>query len=211
MKKPTRDAEASKTALIAAGEMLFARDGFKGVTVDMLASASGVNRALISYYFGSKEGLYDAIIEKLVTDTVNDVRSGLSEHKDPVMAMRDYISGLGRAFANRQALGAILLREYMGGRMQERKKPFNNIFKFYQMTEEIYQKGRRSKRFRKLDPHQLHLSIIAPLVHFVITAGFRERALAIHAPALSNPALDDFITHHANLILRGIACDKAKS
>lgn len=210
MKKSTRDAEATKAALIRAGEKLFAKDGFKGVTVDMLASASGVNRALISYYFGSKAGLYDAIIENLVNNVVNDVRSSLNDHKDPFVAMRAYIIGLGRAIAKRPALGAILLREYMGGRMQERKKPFNEIFKFYQITEEIYKQGRRSKHFRKIDPHQLHLSIIAPLVHFIITVGFRERALAAHAPTLSNPALDEFATHHANLILRGIACDKAK-
>lgn len=211
MKKPIRDAEASKAALIVAGEKLFAQHGFKGVTIDMLASTSGINRALISYYFGSKEGLYDAVIETLVNDVASDVRSGRSENKAPIAAMRNYISQLARAVANRPALCAILLREYMGGQMQERKKPFNDILQFYQMTEEIYRQGRRLKLFRKLDPHQLHLSIIAPLLHFTITVGFRERAITAHAPNLSNPGIDEFAAHHAALILRGIACDKAKS
>ncbi len=206
--KPSRDADKTKASLLEAAERLFAQHGFKGVTVDALTKASGVNRAMISYYFGSKEGLYDAVITALVRDVADDVRRGRDDAHDPAAGLRNYIQCLARAFARRPALGAILLREYMEGRMQEREKPLREVLQFYQMTEALYKAGRRRKQFRKLDPHQLHFSIISPLLHFVLTIGFRDRALSQHAANLSNPSVDKFAEHHASLILQGIAFDE---
>lgn len=53
----------SSNKLIEAATPLFAWKGFSGVSIRELAKAAGVNSALISYYFGSKEGLYAAVLE----------------------------------------------------------------------------------------------------------------------------------------------------
>jgi AcrR family transcriptional regulator len=50
--------------LIAAATPLFARNGLHGVNVRSLAKAAGVNLAMISYYFGGKDGLYAAVLEE---------------------------------------------------------------------------------------------------------------------------------------------------
>jgi AcrR family transcriptional regulator len=57
-----RDAEASKAALLAAAEDLFARDGFEGARVDKIAQVAGYNKSLIFQYFGDKEGLYRQVV-----------------------------------------------------------------------------------------------------------------------------------------------------
>ncbi|MDF1564831.1 MAG: TetR family transcriptional regulator [Deltaproteobacteria bacterium] len=49
--------------ILAAGKHLFARKGFAGTGVREIASRAGVNLAMINYYFGSKEGLLQAITE----------------------------------------------------------------------------------------------------------------------------------------------------
>jgi AcrR family transcriptional regulator len=54
----------AKEKLIEAGERLFAEKGLAGVSIRELSKAAGANSALISYYFGGKEGLYAAILEK---------------------------------------------------------------------------------------------------------------------------------------------------
>lgn len=203
LKRQTRDREATKAALIDAGERLFAEHGFRGTTLDMLAEASGANKAMASYYFGSKEGLYDAVIEALVTEVVAAVSDAVEDNGDAVSNFRLYIRGLARALAQRPTFGAILLREYMSGSMQEREKPFREVFKFYQMTEKLYREGRRQKVFRKLDPHQLHLSIIGPLIHFVLTMEFRKRTFARLAGGVEDPSTDDFARHLERLLLDG--------
>src|SRR6476659_1498290 len=57
-----RDAEASKAALLAAAEDIFARDGFEGARVDDIAHTAGYNKSLIFQYFGDKEGLYRQVV-----------------------------------------------------------------------------------------------------------------------------------------------------
>ncbi|WP_425059934.1 HTH-type transcriptional regulator BetI [Sporomusa carbonis] len=53
----------SRTKLIEAATSLFAKRGFTAVSIRELAETAGVNSALISYHFGGKEGLYEAVLE----------------------------------------------------------------------------------------------------------------------------------------------------
>jgi TetR/AcrR family transcriptional regulator len=53
-----RDAERSKRCLLSAALDEFAAKGFAGARVQDIARRAGVNKQLISYYFGGKEGLY---------------------------------------------------------------------------------------------------------------------------------------------------------
>ena len=49
--------------IIETAEKLFADKGFKGTSVRDIAEEAGINVAMISYYFGSKEQLMEAIFE----------------------------------------------------------------------------------------------------------------------------------------------------
>ena len=57
-----RDAERTKRALLDAALTEFAAKGYDGARVNEIAERAGVNKQLISYYFGGKEGLYDTIV-----------------------------------------------------------------------------------------------------------------------------------------------------
>jgi len=59
-----RDAERSRAALLDAAQVEFAGKGLAGARVEAIAARAGLNKQLISYYFGGKQGLYDAIIER---------------------------------------------------------------------------------------------------------------------------------------------------
>ena len=56
-----RDAERSRQALLAAALDEFSVRGYAGARVAGIARRAGVNKQLINYYFGSKEGLYLAL------------------------------------------------------------------------------------------------------------------------------------------------------
>jgi TetR/AcrR family transcriptional regulator len=56
-----RDAERSRQALLDAALDEFAERGYAGARVADIAQRAGVNKQLINYYFGSKEGLYLAV------------------------------------------------------------------------------------------------------------------------------------------------------
>ena len=199
-----RDKEVSMAALCDAAESLFAKHGFAGTTLDMLVKQSGVNRAMVAYYFGSKTGLYDAVIENLVRDVMEYVSSRVDPAADLETAFRGYVEALCVAFSARPTFPAILLREYMSGQNQERPGPFAQIIQFYRRTEAMYHRGLEQGEFREIDPHQLHLSLVGPLIFFAVTQQFRASAIPRLSADLSNPAATAFADHHATMLWKGL-------
>jgi AcrR family transcriptional regulator len=59
-----RGARATRERLLDAAERRFAADGYRGATVRGIADDARVNVALISRYFGSKEGLFEACVNR---------------------------------------------------------------------------------------------------------------------------------------------------
>lgn len=57
--------EATRLALIRAAIEVFGREGYKAATTHEIARMAGSNPALVSYYYGSKEGLYRAVVEHI--------------------------------------------------------------------------------------------------------------------------------------------------
>jgi AcrR family transcriptional regulator len=64
---PERDADATRKRLIDAATAEFARYGIAGARVDRIAANGRANKAQIYHYFGSKDRLFDAVWEALVT------------------------------------------------------------------------------------------------------------------------------------------------
>ena len=67
--------------LLAAAQSILAERGFSELTMTAISQVSGVNRALVSYYFGGKAGLLAALVDTLFQDPdvglVEEVRSTL--------------------------------------------------------------------------------------------------------------------------------------
>jgi AcrR family transcriptional regulator len=61
-----RDAERTREAILVAAEDRFARLGFEGTSLQEIAEAAGVARSTPAYFFGSKEALYEAVLERAV-------------------------------------------------------------------------------------------------------------------------------------------------
>jgi AcrR family transcriptional regulator len=78
--------EKTRARILEAARQAFAEFGHAGARVDKIASAAGCNKQLIYHYFGSKEGLREAVFrERLVekgariTEIPQDL-SGMLEH-----------------------------------------------------------------------------------------------------------------------------------
>ncbi|MDR0737682.1 MAG: TetR/AcrR family transcriptional regulator, partial [Prevotellaceae bacterium] len=65
----TDELNTEKTIMEAA-EKVFLQKGLKGATTQEIAAEAGVNKALLHYYFRSKESLYLAIFVNLVKTKV---------------------------------------------------------------------------------------------------------------------------------------------
>lgn len=72
-----------KLNILDAAENLFSRNGFDATSTRDIADKAGVNVAMISYYFGSKENLLLAIIERFSTEILSELKDSFNEN-DPV-------------------------------------------------------------------------------------------------------------------------------
>lgn len=57
-----RNAAASRAELLAAASVLFAERGYSRTTLRQVAARAGLDAALVVRYFGSKDGLYQAVL-----------------------------------------------------------------------------------------------------------------------------------------------------
>jgi AcrR family transcriptional regulator len=69
---------SSRERILAEAEPIFGAHGFDGASMRQLANAAGVPVALVSYHFGSKEGLYRAVFEHRVPTVVEQRLAGLA-------------------------------------------------------------------------------------------------------------------------------------
>ena len=66
-----RDPERTRAAILAAAMEEFTTHGLNGARVDEIAKRSGVNKRMIYYYFGDKNGVYLAVLEEIYADIRN--------------------------------------------------------------------------------------------------------------------------------------------
>ena len=67
------DADATRRRLLDAATAEFAAYGIAGARVDRIAQAAKSNKAQIYHYFGSKDGLFDAVFDAMCLETVREV------------------------------------------------------------------------------------------------------------------------------------------
>ena len=60
---PTRPSKLTRNKIIKAAAPIFAEHGYDGASIRRIVARADVNQAAINYHFGSKEGLYRAVLQ----------------------------------------------------------------------------------------------------------------------------------------------------
>ncbi|MDO4630890.1 MAG: TetR family transcriptional regulator [Corynebacterium sp.] len=68
-----RDPEAKKRQLLGAALTEFAAKGLAGSRIDAIATRANVSAGLVYTYFGSKEALFDAVLDDITATTINQI------------------------------------------------------------------------------------------------------------------------------------------
>src|SRR5919107_2222224 len=88
-----RDAARTKREILEVATSEFADQGYAGARVDEIAAKTSTTKRMIYYYFGGKEQLYVAVLERAYK-RIRSLEQQLDvEHLDPVQAVRE-LAGL---------------------------------------------------------------------------------------------------------------------
>lgn len=110
-----RNSAATKLRLLDAAEHEFAARGFTGVRLRDIAEAAGVQSALIHHYFGDKQGLYRAVLDRVLLPTSTESWTLLGSGRDLEGLLDGFAEMLLRFHAARHNLLAILRHEAIAG------------------------------------------------------------------------------------------------
>lgn len=121
-KPTTRIQAANRETILAAALPIFAAYGYRGSTIDQIAKSAGMSKPNLLYYFGRKEEIYAALLERTLTEWLAPLRV-LERDGDPEAELRGYIAAklrmtfeqpeASRLFANEILSGAPVIRPYL--------------------------------------------------------------------------------------------------
>ena len=155
-----------------AAEVLFAENGFNGTSVRDIAEKAGVNLAMISYYFGSKEKMMEAMFAQRSSYYKLQLESMIRDKElDPMAKMERLIDQYIEKLMNNQAFHRVLVREQMvsGNKMimdhiQELKKQNQALIR------EILTEGQKKGVFKKnIDLPILMMTLVGTISQLLTT------------------------------------------
>src|SRR5436305_1849092 len=147
--------EESRAAILKAAAGEFAEHGVAGARTDAIASAAGVNKALLYYYFKDKETLYGAVLDQVFGGLKQSINEALSSQLPPREKLLAYVGAHFDYIANHPLFPRIAQGEMMrAGR--GRAPQFERVVKRYFVPlfgrlAAVIEEGKASGDFRPVD------------------------------------------------------------
>ena len=163
MRKPKAPA-TNRAQILAAAIAEFASRGFKGASMDAIAARTNTTRALINYYFGSKEKLYLAVLEHVYAEIREAERHLDLEHLPPVEAIRRIVEFTYNYYVEHEYFVRLVVAENQAkGRHMKRFPALRTINRpIVDMLGAVIARGQADGTFRPdVDPIDAHMAIAA--------------------------------------------------
>jgi AcrR family transcriptional regulator len=163
MRKPKAPA-ASRAGIVAAAIDEFAARGLKGASMDAIAARTHTTRALINYYFGSKEKLYIAVLEQVYAG-IREAEGRLDlDHLAPADAVRRIVEFTYHYYLTHEGFVRLVVAENQArGRQFRKSKAMRTLNRpIIDRLARVIERGQAEGRFRPgVDPVEVHKSIAA--------------------------------------------------
>ena len=160
----TNDPEATMADILDVATREFAAKGLAGARIDEIAAATRTSKRMIYYYFGSKEGLYVAVLEEAYR-RIRHIETDMHlEDLEPETALRRLVAFTCDYQRSNPDFIRLVMNENMhhgeflaqSRLIQQLNVPAINLLR------SVYERGVREGVFRcGIDPIDLHMSISA--------------------------------------------------
>ncbi|HEV2490279.1 MAG TPA: TetR/AcrR family transcriptional regulator [Candidatus Acidoferrales bacterium] len=181
--------------ILAAAEKSFAAHGLAGARTDAIARAAGVNKAMLYYYFGSKQQLHRAVFENLFGQASRLIQAKTPPHASPREAIVAFVDGY---FAFRVAYPnyARLMQQVMVQSPEQAQWLARKYFRpGHRQLSRLIRTAIARGEFRRVDPDHTVLAILAMIVFYFSGA-------PVHSVLLGKDALQpNAIAAHKRAVL----------
>ena len=159
-----RDADATRARILAAAKKEFANSGLGGARVDVIADTAKANKRMIYHYFGSKEALFQTVVETAYIEFRAAEQSLKLDHLDPKAALENLVRFIWDYFLKNPEFITLVNSENLHKakhlKASEAVKVYNR--RYVDMMAGLLERGVKDEVFRAgIDPVQLNITIAA--------------------------------------------------
>ncbi|CAN5146558.1 TetR/AcrR family transcriptional regulator [soil metagenome] len=158
------DAELSMADILAVATAEFAEKGLAGARIDAIAAATRTSKRMIYYHFGSKEGLYLAVLEDSYR-RIREIETRLNlEDLAPEDALRKLVAfTFDYQHENEDFIRLVMNENMHRGQYLAQSKTIHALnLPAIAAVRGVYKRGVKARVFRQdIDPIDLHMSISA--------------------------------------------------
>jgi AcrR family transcriptional regulator len=157
------ESDLQQGAILAVASEEFVLHGLRGARLEDIAAQSGVTRAMIYYYFKSREGLYVATLEAAY-HSIRTAEQALELDDDPVRALKQLVAFRVRYYAeNPQFVGLVNIENQHGARLLQKSDALRSGSDALARTAAVLAAGQASGVFRPqvkaLELHRIMVSL----------------------------------------------------
>jgi len=161
-----------KERIIFVAESIFASKGFAGARTQEIADLAAVNKAMIHYYFDSKEKLYHALLDKILFDLIKLTQETVSDDLGYPEQLEAFCRGFFDYVASHKNFSRITAME-MGSNDRYLARLVETFFKpLFDRGVAFIEAGIENGDFKKIDPRQLLVAIYAMTMAYFSDAEF---------------------------------------
>ena len=200
--------------IMEAAEELFSEKGFDGTSVRDISDKAGVNLAMISYYFGSKEKLLEALFTYRGEHTVMKLESMISDkNMEPLQKMDTLIDYFIDKFMNQQCFHKIMQREQVTHQRGVTSDLILNLKKRNQaLVKQLIQEGQKTGDFKKnIDVPLMMATLVGTVSHLVTSQHYY--IVINNLQSLSDEEVKKHIkkklSHHLKFLFKAILTHEA--
>jgi AcrR family transcriptional regulator len=160
----TNDAEQTKLDILSVATEEFANKGLAGARIDEIAARTRTSKRMIYYYFGSKEGLYIAVLEEAYRNIRNIERDLDVDDLSPQDALRELVSfTFDRHQQNPDFVRLVANENLHYGKYIKQSANIPNLnVPAIETIRRIVERGKKEGAVREdVDPTDLHMTISA--------------------------------------------------
>ena len=193
--------------MLQVAEKLFAEKGFDGTSIREISKQANINVAMVSYYFGSKEKLLEAIMLYRTNDLKVQLEHLFEQKLTPIEKMEKYISLYIQKINSNKEIYKILNFEISSNKRTMDLQSFIAVKKGNLATlTKIIEEGQNQNIFKKdIRIALLSTTIIGTYIHFNNNKIYYKEILALDTDEKFNNYIQtdliDHITQTINALL----------
>jgi TetR/AcrR family transcriptional regulator len=193
----------SASALLDAAARILSKRSAIDISLSDIAQESGMNSALVKYYFGSKDGLLLALQTRDGTKAVAEMEHLAAASMTPEAKLRIHISGAINTYYRAPYLNRLF--HYLidsGNRDAEEQIAKQFAHPIREAQRAIIDEGVRLGQFRPVDPEMLHFSLTGAC-DYIFSSSHALPALQ-NEPGVTDALRKRYIEHVTDIFLTSI-------